>query len=73
MWAWKVWSSVQHWNEGSRGASHGCRRPMCAALFAGQGLQGGESGCPLLWLPESTDFEGNCFLVKAQGQEVLGP
>lgn len=62
---------MQHLSEGSRGASHGCKRPICTALAAEKGLQGGKSCCPLLWVPASIDFEGNCFLVKAQGQEVL--
>lgn len=56
-----------------QGSSHGCRRPICTALFAEQGLQGSRSACPLLWLPASIDFEGNCFLVKAQGKEARGP
>lgn len=62
---------MQGSNEVSGGASHGCRTPICTALVAEKGLQGGKSGCLLLWLPASIDFEENCFLVKAQGQEIL--
>lgn len=62
-------SPVQRSSKGSSGASHGCRKPVCAALFAEQGLQASKGRRPSLWLHVSIDLEGKWFLVKGRGQE----